>query len=77
MAEPNGPTVKLWSLVLSQVPWFLTILALGSWSASKFDMRLVSLERAVTRIEGKIDRDAAEKLEALKQEIERMRKAGR
>ena len=72
----NGPvTLRLWQVLLGQVPWYLTILALGAWQASRFESRMGALERATARIEARQERDATEKLEEMRLEVERLRKA--
>ena len=73
--ESNGKTLKLWQVVVGQLPWFLTLLALGGWQMAKFDSRLQTLERATARIEARQEADQAEKLQELKEEVARTRKA--
>ena len=68
------PTVKLWQVIAGQIPWFITILSLGAWQASRFESRLGALERATIRIEARQEAAQAEKLDDLRQEVERLRK---
>jgi len=72
----NGSSpVKFWQVVVGQLPWVLTIFALGTWYVSKFDARLFNLERAVARIEVRQEQAQAEELSNLKDEVLRLRKA--
>lgn len=74
MANNDGsPTLKLWQIVIGQVPWFLTILALGAWQASKFDTRLAGVEGSVKRIEAKLEQAQAEKIQEMTEELRRLR----
>ena len=66
--------LKLWQILVGQLPWFLTVLALGAWYTSRLDARLVALERSMARVEARQELAQIEKLEDMRQEVERMRK---
>lgn len=75
MSNGNGPpTVRVWQVLVGQLPWFLTVVALGGWWAARFEARLSSVEASTARIEARQQRASDEKLEDMRAEVERLRK---
>ena len=77
---PNGngengtvATLKLWQVLVGQLPWFITVLALGGWYAAKMDARLVALEHSTARIEARQEADQADQIRGMKEQLQRMK----
>lgn len=73
--SPPRPTVELWKIFVGQIPWVLTILALGAAWAARMDARLTVLERSVNRIEVRQQAAADEQLRDLTEEVKRFRRS--